>query len=1039
MLICRAFLRRLGALVPANSLDVSPADRDLWIRTVIGEAATDPASQPAVAHVIANRIRDTGQSPSQVVLAPNQFEPWNNRARELLSASPNSAPYKAVAKVVDGVIAGSLPDPTNGATQFYAPAAQKALGRKPPAWDDGTGVQIGAHKFFGGSAQPAGPSGDDLLKMYTKSATPVPASPSAPVGPDDDALLQTYMKPGAVPVAPAAITPGAPMRLALDPQGNTIVEAAPPAAPPAAPIPPDVHGYIRSKLAAVPGAVGSAFTSGLGTATSGLADIYAGNVAPSFPSADPRTWSAGGALKAAAGIGSALMSPITGLVQKGVEEPATELTGNPEFGSRLGFVANSLAGPAVGALAGRVAGSVAPEARAMSEIRNAIGTVAPEDAATRLAANPNLRLMDVNPQLQANALGLANTPGPARDILKGAVEQSRAAAPDVASEAFDAAMGKTPDVKQYLENLEATKQANAKTGYGEALKNAKPVDISPVLDRLDAIEGGQKPGVPQTTAQAAAADIKSMLVEALPQEAAAGAEEGGLSIPKAAGREQSAFEYLAMRGGLAKDNELASILDKNNPVVPGKGRLVRNQGGLSLDQSLEALKEGGYLHDPGDYAGGGEATLGHSDVLDLIAQEARGNKVYPIGSTMNMHAATDAAETVRHAQTMMNVRDAVNKSGSWVGAPNEAHVDRAAQFVNQGIEKDPVNAYERAEEEAATRAANRPEGLGGQAPPQATAAPAPAPKSTVPAEPPAYPQAVPYDPQKLHEVQSYLRTAAEREYQRGDMASGIKARQLKEARDGIIKALDDATGGKYSEARIKYREDSSVEDAFEKGGTFAKNGTLEDRPEYWKAWKDAASPEEIEAAKVGMRVKADQTINGTRFSARNGQNIPAVPFNLEKMKIILGDTEAKLLAKRMEDSRAIEQTNALLFNGSKTALTQAAQRATAVREPGAVSGLGAPAVMGLLAEHLGAGNVGGLAAAAVPYLWQHLGRQSDIARNTAMARILAQPGVNALNQLRPRQSAPGLIGQYARGLGQGVPAAFLGVRQKPVNSNALSE
>ena len=1017
--------------MPDNSLDVSPADRDLWIRTVIGEAGTDPASQPAVAHVIANRIRDTGQSPSQVVLAPNQFEPWNNRARELLSASPNSAPYKAVAKVVDGVISGSIPDPTNGATQFYAPAAQKAFGRKPPAWDDGTGVQIGAHKFFGGSAQPAGPSGDDLLKMYTKSATPVPASPSAPVGPDDDALLQTYMKPGAVP---AAIAPGAPMRLALDPQGNTIVESAPvPSAPaPAVPLSKQLRQYLSDQATAVPGAFGSALTSGLGTATSGLADIYAGNLAPSFPSADPRTWSAGGVLKAAAGIGSALMSPITGLVQKGVEEPATELTGNPEFGSRLGFVANSLVGPAVGALAGRVAGSVAPEARAMSEIRNALGTVAPEDAA-RLAANPNLRLMDVNPQLQANALGLANTPGPARDILKGAVDQSRAAAPEAVSEAYDTAMGKTPDVKQYLENLEATRVANAKAGYGEALKNAKPVDISPVLQRLDAIEGTQKPGVPPTTAQAAASDIKSMLVEALPREESAAAE-AGLSVPKAAGREQSAFEYLAMRGGLAKDNELASILDKNNPVVPGKGRLVRNQGGLSLDQSLEALKEGGYLHDPGDYAAGGEATLGHSDVLDLIDREARGNKVYPIGSTMNMQAATDAAETVRHAQTMMNVRDAVNKSGSWVGAPNEAHVDRAAQFINQGIERDPVNAYERAEEEAAMRAANRPEGLGGEAPPQTTAAPAPAPKSTVLAEPPAYPQAVPYDPQKLHEVQSQLRVAAEREMRRGDLQSGIKARQLTEARQGIIKALDDATGGAYSKARIKYRDDASVEDAFEKGGSIFKNGTLEDRPEYWRAWKDAASPEEIEAAKVRMRVEADKAVNGTRFSARNGQNIPAVPFNLEKMKILLGDSEANLLAKRMEDSRAIEQTNALLFNGSKTALTQAAQRATSVRGAFDPTALSAGALPYLALEHMGTGNIGALTGALAPAVYNWAMRGSDIARNTAMARILSKPGVNALDQLRPRAG----VGALGR-LGQAVPAAFLGASQKPVNSNALAQ
>src|SRR5208337_571757 len=164
---------------------------------------------------------------------------------------------------------------------------------------------------------------------------------------------------------------------------------------------------------------------------------------------------------------------------------------------------------------------------------------------------------------------------------------------------------------------------------------------------------------------------------------------------------------------------------------------------------------------------------------------------------------------------------------------------------------------------------------------------------------------------------------------------------------------------------------------------------------------------------------------------RNGQNIPAVPFNLEKMKIILGDSEAKLLAKRMDDSRAIEQTNALLFNGSKTALTQAAQRATAVREPGAVSGLGAPALFGLAAEHLGAGNVGGLAAAALPLIYQHLGRASDIARNAAMARILSQPGVNALNSLRPRAG----VGSVGR-LGQAAPAGFFGASQKPINALA---
>ena len=1022
-----------------NSLNVSPNDRDLWIRTVIGEAGSDPASQPAVASVIANRIRNTGQSASQVVLAPGQFEPWDKRARELLTQPPTSPAYKAVAKIVDGVISGNLSDPTGGATQFYAPIAQRALGRPKPAWDDGTGVQIGAHKFFGGTGQPMGGiSDDDLLKTYTKT---VPKAPTAGVispsvtaaAPDDDTLLQTYTKPdvGATvsPTSPAA--PIGPMMLALDAQGNTIFVPARPSAP-AAPVPASVamNQYMREQAAAVPGAVGSAFTSGLGTATTGLGELAGGNILPSFPSTDPRTWSAGGAIKTAAGVGGAIMSPVTGLVQKAVEEPATELTGNPEFGARAAFVANALAGPAAGAALGRLGETIVPGSRAETAVRSALGAVPSAEDVARLAANPNLRLMDINPQLQANALGIAANPAyPGYGILKNAVEQSRAAAPELTSEAFDAAMGKTPDVKRYLENLEKTKQANAKAGYGAAFKGAEPIDISPVLKRLDDIEGTRAPGVTPTTAQQTASDIKSMLVEAKPKEGEAAAAEG-LTIPAAAGREQSVFEYLAMRGGLAKDNELAALLDKTNPIVPGKGRLVRNQGGLSLDQSLEALKEGGYLHDPEDYSGG-EAQLTHSDVLDLIDREARGQKVYPIGSTKNMQTPTDAAETVRHAQTMMNVRDAVNKSGSWAGAPNDAYVDRAAQFVNQGIERDPVNAYERAENEESERQTAREAaaGLGRVQEPE----PPPVTKAAQPAAP-AYPQATPYDSQKLHEVQSQLRMAAEREAQRGDMASGIKARQLTEARQGIIKALDDATGGKYSQARVKYREDSSVEDAFDKGGTFAKNGTIEDRPEYWRDWAKNASPEEIEAAKVGMRVKADQTINGTRFMARNGQNIPAVPFNLEKMKIILGDKEATQLAKRMDDARSIEATNALLFSGSKTALSEAAKQATAVRAPLGPGVLSAGALPYLALEHFGAGNLGAAAGALGPAAYGYLARASDIARNTAMARILSSPGTNALSQLyRARQ--PSLFGQGALGAGAG----FLGAGQKPVNALAAPQ
>ena len=124
-------------------------DRDALARTVIGEAANQgPVGMRAVAAVALNRARGRGQSPSDVVLAPNQFEPWGTEeSASRLMAIPTSDPrYVAAMREVDAAMAGD--DPTGGASHFYAPAAQAALGRQRPAWDDGTGRAIGDHLFF---------------------------------------------------------------------------------------------------------------------------------------------------------------------------------------------------------------------------------------------------------------------------------------------------------------------------------------------------------------------------------------------------------------------------------------------------------------------------------------------------------------------------------------------------------------------------------------------------------------------------------------------------------------------------------------------------------------------------------------------------------------------------------------------------------------------------------------------------------------------------------------------------------------------------
>lgn len=215
---------------------LSDADRDLLIRTVIGEAANQPdIGKAAVAHVVMNRLAGDGYGNSvrNIVLAPNQFEPWNNRSAELMGISPQSPSYQSVGRIVDAVTSGAMPDVTGGSTHFYAPKAQAALGRKPPAWDDGNGLAIGGHLFFSpnGSVNrsAAGSAIDKAMGVrtvdlgtalpYTATASGgnsgnIPAGTSAPANNSpnisDDDLLRLYGPKSSAAPTPAA-TPSLPV------------------------------------------------------------------------------------------------------------------------------------------------------------------------------------------------------------------------------------------------------------------------------------------------------------------------------------------------------------------------------------------------------------------------------------------------------------------------------------------------------------------------------------------------------------------------------------------------------------------------------------------------------------------------------------------------------------------------------------------------------------------------------------------------------------------------------------------------------------
>lgn len=167
----------------------SGATKDLATRTVVAEAGNQGMTgMQAVANVLRNRAASGkfgGDTLEGVISAPKQFEPMNTPAgrQRMAAIDPQSQAYQTAARALEKAYAGE--DPTRGATHFYAPKAQAALGRPAPSWDNGTGVDIGDHRFFGGAGTPqvtAGMSPSDAVSAQAKLAPQAPAqAPAAPV------------------------------------------------------------------------------------------------------------------------------------------------------------------------------------------------------------------------------------------------------------------------------------------------------------------------------------------------------------------------------------------------------------------------------------------------------------------------------------------------------------------------------------------------------------------------------------------------------------------------------------------------------------------------------------------------------------------------------------------------------------------------------------------------------------------------------------------------------------------------------------------
>lgn len=148
---------------------VSGRDRDIGIRTMIGEAASQgDTGLSAVAHVMKNRAVD-GRWPTSingVALQDKQFSAWNAGVGGnslVRKYGPGNPVYEKAGKIFDAVMSGRHVDPTGGAVYYYSPAGMadhKAKGEQShltPTWlagaakESGGTVKIGGHVFAGRS------------------------------------------------------------------------------------------------------------------------------------------------------------------------------------------------------------------------------------------------------------------------------------------------------------------------------------------------------------------------------------------------------------------------------------------------------------------------------------------------------------------------------------------------------------------------------------------------------------------------------------------------------------------------------------------------------------------------------------------------------------------------------------------------------------------------------------------------------------------------------------------------------------------------
>ena len=197
-----------------------------------------------------------------------------------------------------------------------------------------------------------------------------------------------------------------------------------------------------------------------------------------------------GAVKFGLGALGAAASPISGTIKTLVEDPTTQLTGNPEAGSRAGFIATSAI---PGIPGGKAVQNKLPTNRAFNTIVEKVGEENLPEVIQRLESNPRLSIADVSPAARQMAQKLVVTEGPqVQNQLTKFVQGRQETAKGAVTGAYNEAMGGPVDALQKLNELQAKAKKVGAEQINPALAGSKPVDLTEVINTIDS---KAKPGV----------------------------------------------------------------------------------------------------------------------------------------------------------------------------------------------------------------------------------------------------------------------------------------------------------------------------------------------------------------------------------------------------------------------------------------------------------------------------------------------------------------------------------------------------------------